>query len=169
MAELIIDTNVPIVAQGNSAFSFDCENVCADFMEKIIAGKNTIVLDSDGYILSEYENNHNKKGPSTYLKVYLKWLYNNIGNPQKVKFVDIHSDGNKLFVEVPDSISIIGFDRSDLKFIALSIANSNLAPIVEAADSKWIGWEKALNDEGISVIFLCKSELQLIYEKKIKQ
>lgn len=167
MAEFIIDTNVPLIAQGNSVFSADCEANCADFMDGVIAGRKTIILDSSRHILNEYENNTSLKGQISYLKIYLKWLYNNIANPQRVKLVNIHPDNDKAFEEVPQSISDIGFDKSDLKFVAVSVANGKMAPIVEAADSKWIGWEPALAAEGISVVFLCKQELKLIYEKKM--
>jgi hypothetical protein len=167
MAEFIIDTNVPLIAQGNSVFSADCEANCADFMDEVIAGRKTIVLDSAWHILGEYENNISTKGPISYLKIYLKWLFNNMANPQRVKLVNIHPDKDKVFEEVPQCISEIGFDKSDLKFVAVSVANRNLAPIVEAADSKWIGWEPALISEGISVAFLCRQELKLIYEKKM--
>jgi hypothetical protein len=69
---------------------------------------------------------------------------------------------------VPQNLHALNFDWSDRKFIAVAIANDKIAPIIEAGDSKWIGWESALNNEGISVDFLCKKELWEKYNQKKK-
>ena len=105
----------------------------------------------------------------TYIRAFLKWLYTNIANPARVKSVSIHPDTDIEFVEVPQRIHDAGFDRSDRKFVAVAVANNKNAPIVEAGDSKWIGWEPVLTAEGIVVNFLCRDELKVIYDKKMKR
>jgi len=41
--------------------------------------------------------------------------------------------------------------------------------ILEAADSKWLGWEEPLAKKGIRVDFVCREELAIIREKKSKK
>jgi len=42
-------------------------------------------------------------------------------------------------------------------------------PILDAADSKWLGWEEALAKAGIRVDVVCRDELAIIREKKSKK
>ena len=42
-------------------------------------------------------------------------------------------------------------------------------PILEASDSKWLGWEEPLAKAGIRVDFVCREELVIIDEKKSKK
>lgn len=67
------------------------------------------------------------------------------------KFVKVDADGAVL----PDEIARIVDDRNDRKFVAVSLALSPPAPIVNATDSDWADWEEGLRDHGIEVIQLC--------------
>jgi hypothetical protein len=168
MAEFIVDTNVPLVASGLSEqMSIECQKTCFEFLEKLINGNDLVVIDDQYWILGEYE--HEMKRQGTYGHQFLKWLLRNSHDLRKVKFVTIHPVGKSEydFEEFPETLEAVDFDNSDRKYVAVAVANNFVAPIVEAADSKWIGWQEALAAEGIGVVFLCKKELEEIYERKM--
>ena len=56
---------------------------------------------------------------------------------------------------IPHELERIVHDRSDRKFVAVSLSHSPPAPVVNATDSDWVDWEEALSDNGIEVIQLC--------------
>ena len=58
---------------------------------------------------------------------------------------------------------------SDRKFFAASNAHPGKPPILEAADSKWLGWEEQLEQHGIKVEVLCRAELEAIRKRKTKK
>jgi len=167
MTECIIDTNVPLVADPSTHMSEQCSATCADFIESVLSGKYRMVIDDAYILLEEYEHYRNNKNPFTYPHLFLKWILNYQSDPKYIKQVKIHRDGEYSFSEIPESLQTIDIDSSDLKFIAVSIANGNIAPIYEASDSKWIGWEKALKQEGVAIKFLCKEELLETFQKKM--
>lgn len=168
MPECIIDTNVVLVAEPSTHMSNECSARCADFIGSVVSGKFLMVIDDDYLLLEEYERYKDKHNPYSYPQRFLKWIYTYQSNPRYIKQVKINKSETSGFKEIPESIKTVGIDPSDLKFIAVSFANSNLAPIYEASDSKWIGWEKSLNEEGVQVIFLCKDELSATYNKKMQ-
>jgi hypothetical protein len=167
MTEYIVDTNVPLVAQGTAAqMSSDCVLNCVNFLDKLFQGHFILVIDTGYYLIGEYQNQMDKG--NQYGNRFLKWVYTNQANPQKIKTVDINQLDEFNFKEVPQSLIDIGFDNSDRKILAVAMANKNQASIAQAADSKWIGWEDDLKKEGITVHFLCKEELKVIYQTKKK-
>ncbi len=60
------------------------------------------------------------------------------------------------------------FDPADRKFIAVANAHPEKPPVLESADSKWLGWEPRLNVCGIRIEFLCRKELEVIRQRKTK-
>lgn len=169
MTEYIVDTNVPLVAQGTAThMSSDCVLNCVSFLEQLFQGHFLLVIDTSYHLISEYQNQMNKGNQYQYGNRFLKWVYTNQANPQKIKTVEINQLDEFNFKEVPQSLIDIGFDNSDRKFVAVALANKNKATIAQAADSKWIGWEEDLKKEGITVHFLCKEELKVIYQTKKK-
>ncbi len=167
MAEYIIDTNVPLVAEGSSDMSTDCSLTCANFLDEVINNKHVITIDDDYCIITEYQKKMPAGSKSDYGNRFLKWILTNQANTQRVRQARVTSIDEYNFEEVPQSVLDAGFDKSDLKFVAVSIVN-NSTEIVQASDSKWIGWEQILLQEGIKVKFLCKLELKEIHDKKIK-
>ena len=61
------------------------------------------------------------------------------------------------------------FDPSDRKFVAVANAHPEKPPILEALDSKWWGWRDALSAAGITVLFLCETEVKETYERKFPE
>jgi len=74
---------------------------------------------------------------------------------------------NTKFEEFPaDQALEDDFDPDDRKFVAVANAHPEKPPILEAADSKWLGWEAKLALHGIRLEFLCRDELEAIRERK---
>jgi len=166
MREVIVDTNVPLMADGGH-MSLPCQANCANFIESIIYGQATIVIDDQWRIIREYENKIPNRTQGTVSRTFLKHVLTNQGNPDRVKQVAITPFEEEDFDEFPQSLRDVNFDMSDRKFVAICISNGGKAPIVQAADSKWIGWEQALKAENVNVQFLCRAELEGIFNKKM--
>lgn len=167
MHEFIVDTNVPLIAKGDSHMSTMCEENCANFIEGFLTGKKILVIDDEYAILDEYMRCIPTTGPINFASIFLKWIYENQANVNKVKQVKINKIGEKKFEEIPSSLSNLNIDPSDLKFIAVAISNGGKAPIAEAADSKWIGWENELLKNNVKLHFNCKKELNDVFKRKI--
>lgn len=166
MGEIIIDTNVPLVASDEGPESMvTCPQICRDFLDDLFLGVNALVLDDMRLILGEYERAIKGNDQNSYSRQFLKWIY---ANESRIKTVVITQIDAYNFEEVPDSIIQAGFDNSDRKFIAVAVANQHKAPIVQASDSKWIGWEAVLRENGIHVEFLCRDELEAVFRAKQK-
>ena len=123
------------------------------------AGK--IVLD-DGYrILSEYQDHLRSDGQPGEGDAFLKWVLTNQANPQRCAQVHINSteDGDN-FVEFPDDPDLKGFDRSDRKFVAAARAHPDSPPILNAVDTDWWLFRKALTRNGVHVEFLCPQDVE---------
>ena len=86
---VIIDTNVLLVAnEQHPSVSFDCVMACIEALDRVRT--HGLVVIDDGYeILLEYTR---RTAPNTGNQVgdaFLKWLYQNAGNPQHVVCVHI--------------------------------------------------------------------------------
>ena len=123
---------------------------------------------SEYHIISEYEANIDTKKQNTFANRFLKWLYTNQANENLVKTVKIDMVSEFDFEQLTDEIRAIGIDKSDLKFVAVTISNNFIAYIIQAADSKWLIWEKELNQARIKVEFPCRTELAEVLKKKAK-
>jgi len=169
MAELIIDTNVLLVAKGDSTMSWNCVEACTNLLDQVFDHQHIVVIDDNYILLEEYENNClNPYYPPNYANRFLRWLWTNQSNPSVVKQVTITPTGHKDFEEFPESLRKEGFDLSDRKFVAVAAANNFNARIVQAADSKWIGWHSSLVNEGVSIFLPCEKELRAIHARKQK-
>ena len=167
-SEVIIDTNVPLIADGDSHMSLECQSHCLDFIQQVMyGGKTIVVIDDQFHVLGEYERQKDRNRADSLLEKLFIWVHTHQTNPAKVKQVPIRSTGEGDFEEISQKIRDLEFDPSDRKFVAVCIANDKQAPIYQAADSKWIGWDAALKEEGIEVCFLCREELEQIYRNKM--
>lgn len=167
----IVDTNVPKTA--NLAFSpnkckaeyEECVLACVEAIEKIIK-KGGLVLDDSGEIFSEYHRQLSLSGCPGVGDRFMKWVHDNRWSFPQEDRVRITKQGNS-YAEFPNHKDLLGFDRSDRKFIAVANAHPQKPPILQATDSKWWGWKDALEEKGISVIFLCPELIKATYEKKM--
>lgn len=163
---VIIDTNVLLVAnEQHPSVSFDCVMACIEALDRVRT--HGLVVIDDGYeILLEYTR---RTAPNTGNQVgdaFLKWLYQNAGNPQHVVCVHIERHAERGYVEFPEDENLIEFDLADRKFVAVAIAHPNCPPILQDTDSKWTEWANQLLVHGIEVSFLCPADVQRFIKRK---
>jgi hypothetical protein len=58
-------------------------------------------------------------------------------------------------------------DPSDRMFLAVAAAHADRPPIIQATDSKWIGWESALLAHAIEIEWVCRDYAERTYTKKM--
>jgi hypothetical protein len=170
MSALVIDTNVLLVADGQAKhMTAACEIECLIRLQQIKAGEQ-VVLDHRRIILAEYGNKLNpSRRPPSPGGAFLKWLLVNQCNPRHTVMVNLTplDDERTRFSEFPPDTTLEeAFDPSDRKFVCLAYAHPDKPPILESADSKWLGWESALNGHGIRLEVLCRCELEIIWKRK---
>ena len=170
MSTVVVDTNVLIVANGTASQMSDCcRTRCLDRLAKARDGER-VVVDEQYFILREYQTNLNpNRNPPGAGEAFVKYLLQNMANPTRVSLVNLTPTNREQteFFEFPNDADLRqAFDPSDRKFVAASHAHSDKPPILEAADSKWLGWEAQLLTHGIRVEFLCRKELEDIRQRK---
>jgi hypothetical protein len=166
---IVVDTNVAVVANGHpQQASLECKRICVKRLESIEQGKEKLVLDSKWQIVKEYTRNLSLKGQSRPGDVFLKWAMDNIKNKEFCELVNItplDSDPTN-FKEFPQVSELSGFDPSDRKFIAVSMAHSDRPSILQAVDSLWWEFKDALERNGVNVEFICESDIRNIYDQR---
>lgn len=157
MTAFVVDTNVPIVANGRSAHvDPECVIACIDQLA-VIRDRGTIVLDDCMLILSEYMNNLNLSGQPGAGDLFMKWVWTVQADTTRCQQMRLtQSDSHPCgFLEAPDDPELASFDRSDTKFVAVASAYGRPVEIVNAVDRDWAQHHAALARHGISVTFLC--------------
>ena len=172
MTAIVIDTNVLVVADGKAPQMSDaCLNECLIRLERVKA-KEQVVLDDAWMIMGEYQKNLTPNQSPTPGSAFLKWLLQVESVEEHVSRVTLTPLDREqtLFVEFPSDKKLeAAFDPADRKFVAAANAHPEKPPILESADSKWLGWEDQLNKHGIKVEVLCRGELAAIRERKTKK
>ena len=125
----VIDTNVLLVANGQHAgVSPSCITACVRALDHI-RSKGIVVID-DGYeILSEYKVRTNPNTGNRVGDAFLKWLYQNAGNPKRVARVKITKHPARGYVEFPIADGLKDFDPADRKFVAVAVKHGRRPPI----------------------------------------
>jgi hypothetical protein len=166
--ELVVDTNVPVVANGRSEqASPECVSKCAVRLSQLMC-KGKLVLDDGRRILKEYMANLKSVGQPGPGDVFLKWVLTNYSNRERCDLVQItprdSSEGD--FEEFPLNIALADFDKTDRKFVAVALAHSARPPILQAVDTEWWKVRESLADAGVTVDFLCEKDIRAILRKK---
>lgn len=151
MTRWVIDTNVPVVANGcNKQHAPECHEAAVRFLMNVHKKKERVVLDAEGEIEAEYRRNLTPSGqPDTgdrfYLAVLSDWtLYER---------VSLRKRPNGEYEDLPQPVIDAGFDPDDRKFAAL--AKREGIPAVNAVDSDWLKHWEVLAKNGIRVKFVC--------------
>ena len=170
MSAIVIDTNVLLVADGQAnQMSPACKIECLNRLENVQANEQ-VVLDHQRMILNEYGNKLNpSRRPPSPGAAFLKWLLVNQCNPLHTTMVNLTPLDNERtrFAEFPSDAALeAAFDPADRKFVAVASVHSERPPILESADSKWLGWESHLHRHGIRLELLCRSELESIRNRR---
>lgn len=156
----IVDTNVVLVANGqHQDVSMDCVATCALALQEIMQ-RGKIAIDDCFEILLEYQNKTQPKTANRPGDAFVKWALQNNANTQRCDLVPIKPHKQRGYESFPDDARLENFDPPDRKFVAVSAAHPQHPPILQAADSKWLGWAPALKDNSINVEFLCPDDIE---------
>ena len=152
----VVDTNVPIVANGRPdpsrgarPPSIDCRLAAITLLETLLA-RGRIVVDLGGDIQREY---HRRLNPSGQPGVGDRFYLAVINSGQRIERVPLarHADGT--YADFPDEPALATFDKSDRKFAAL--ARRETVPVANATDPDWLEHRACLRAHGIEVDFIC--------------
>ena len=162
---VVIDTNVLVTAEGGFDTSRNCVDRCQKRLLSVQVG-GCVVLDSGWQILKEYETNLSRgRQPGVGFRFW-QWLLNTRSAPDHLSWVTITAHEQRVYEEFPEHDELRDFDWSDRKFVAVAVKHPSKPPIIQATDSKWVGWKAGLAKCGISVEFVCETEIKAKYEKK---
>lgn len=156
MTRYVVDTNVPIVANGrpdptdNRPPSIDCRLATVKFLQRIRrSGK--VLMDQAGEIQAEYRTYLNASGqPGVGDRFYQDVLHS---APSKIERIELPKRGDGQYADLPQALIDANFDPSDRKFAAL--AKRENVPLVNATDSDWLNHSQTMKDNGIQVTMLC--------------
>ena len=165
MNAFVVDTNVPVVANGRSNQADpDCVIACIQALTEI-REQGVIMLDDALLILKEYMRNLSMSGQPGAGDFFMKWVWAIQAHPNHCQQVTItpRMDDPTNFVEFPPDAELAGFDRSDRKFVAVALASSSTPTVLNAVDSDWAEHYVALTRNGIRLTFLCP---QLVFPKE---
>lgn len=165
----VVDTNVPITANGKSTQADDAlTEKCIDALLEITA-RGGLVLDDEDRIFEEYRHKMSLSGQPGTGDMFLKWVHDHRYNPTycELRSITCTDEDNQIFQEFPDHQDLANFDVSDRKFVAVANASDPKAPILQAVDSKWWGWKDALLACGIVVRFIDDAAAEAAYRKKM--
>lgn len=152
----VIDTNVPIVANGRpsdrerSSPSVNCCMAAVIFLQRILKG-GRVMIDMDGAIQDEYRRHLNPSGQPGVGDRFYQAVLNSA--PRLIERVDLPRDTTGEYVDLPRALIAANFDVSDRKFAAL--AKRCGVPVVNATDSDWLHHRTTLLANDIEVEFLC--------------
>ena len=166
MVEVVIDTNVLLVADGKHPdVSEECVLACAERLETI-KRSGRVVIDDSYRIIGEYQNKIDSRRGKGIGAVFLKWLLQNQANSRYVARVQLKETSEHRYAEFPVTTLEADFDPPDRVFPAVSNARSGKPRILQAVDSKWLRWWPELKAAGIAVEFLCPEDVCRFYAGK---
>ena len=156
MSRCVVDTNVPIVANGGADRgganlpSISCRMAAITFLRDLL-NTGTVLLDLEGLIQTEYHRHLNPRGQPGVGDLFYLQVINS--SPRLVERIDLPKREDGEYVDLPHPLIDENFDPSDRKFAAL--ARRENAPVFNATDSDWINHAQTLATVGIQVEHLC--------------
>lgn len=159
----VVDTNVLLVADrlqtaDTSEAEIECIYQCVQALRHIMRS-GQIVLDEGRLILSEYNRKLPRKKQPSVGSEFWRWVHRHQAMATHCSLIRISATdaASSKFAEFPDHPALANFDADDRKFVAVAAAHPKKPPILQAVDAKWWQlWREALNDCGISVVYLCE-------------
>lgn len=165
---VVVDTNVPVVANGKSEqASPKCVKNCAVRLRKLTR-KDKLVLDDSWLIIKEYMANLRSSGQPGSGDAFLKWVLTNYRNPDFCELVRItpKNSSETDFEEFPSDPALNNFDATDKKFIAVALAHPDKPPILQAVDTEWWEMKEPLGVAGVTIDFLCEKDIKSILKQR---
>ena len=161
---VVVDTNVVVVANGRSGqASADCVDTCGEKLEEIMRGEVKLVLDNRWIILREYIRNLQSNGADVGDR-FLGWILANKDTQCDLVSITPVDGSENEFEEFPDDPALDDFDPDDRKFIAVAVAHPEKSPILQAVDSQWWNFRDAFRRNGVTVEFICETDIQRLHE-----
>jgi hypothetical protein len=156
---VVVDTNVPVVANGASPQASPvCVSRCRERIVRVTKGRERLVLDDHFAVFNEYRSRLSLSGQPGVGDMFLRWVHDNQFNASRCERVAVTRHPDRGYVEFPDDPRLAGFDPSDRKFVAVSAVSPHAPPILNAVDSDWWDHELALARHGIKVVHLCDDQ-----------
>jgi len=153
MKRCVVDTNVPVVANGrdddpNNPVRVACKEKAIHFLVGILKD-GTVLLDAAGEIWEEYcrRLSPDKRQPGVGDLFFRKII-----QEQMFERIDLPKVGDN-FTDLHRAIVKAGFDPDDRKFAAISVKEG--VPVVNAVDSDWVEHRDILEAHGVQIEFLC--------------
>ncbi len=168
MRDVVVDTNVPIVANGRETDrSQACADACVERLGRVMR-EERIRLDAGGRVLLEYLRYRARSGQPRAGDLFIDWLMRRQATPARFRLIALtpRASNGEDYEEFPDTEDLRDFDRSDRKFVALALAGDIPAPVLNAADTDWWNHRQALKRHGVHVEFLCEDELDGLSKSK---
>lgn len=154
-ASVVIDTNVPKVANGQTPqASAECMLVCVRELEETTA-RRVVLIDDRGLILDEYAGQLKRRGQPGVGDAFFKWLWDRQGDEHFCRRITVTPLLSRGFAEFPNDPALAKFDPSDRKFVATAIASAEDPDLLNAADTDWWAHRRELQKHGVRVRFLC--------------
>ena len=156
MSRYVIDTNVPIVANGRPEVdaprppSIHCRVATIQFLQEILE-RGTVIVDFAGAIEQEYRTYLNPSGQPGVGDRFYREVLNSA--PRMIERIELPRREDGEYVDLPQALIEVNFDPSDRKFAAL--ARREQTPVANAVDSDWLSHRQLLQENGISVRFIC--------------
>lgn len=149
----VVDTNVPVVANGRDdgdrPVASMCQEATIKFLDELLEhGK--VLVDEAGEVLAEYKRYLKPSGQPGVGDRFYEQLLRNIS---RIERVELLVDSDNEFEDLQSEIRTSSFDRDDRKFVALAINRD--APVANATDSDWIEHRDLLERHGLKIEFLC--------------
>lgn len=156
MTRYVVDTNVPIVANGRPdpqdqrPPKVECRIAAITFLQEVLR-KGKILVDLNGKIQTEYNTYLNAQGqPGVGDRFYQEVLNS---SPQRIERVELPLRPDGEYLHLPQPIIDANFDPSDRKFAALGIKED--AEVSNATDSDWVIHREVLANCGVRINFVC--------------
>lgn len=157
MAAFVVDTNVPIGANGKGHANPACVLACIDALSNVLT-EGVVVLDDAMRILKEYMDHLRMSGEPGAGDAFMKWVWNvqaNESRCEQIRLTPRYENGAENFAEFPDDPDLVAFDWSDRKFVAVALASLRGPSVLNALDSDWAKNYEALVRNGLTIRFLC--------------
>jgi len=156
----VVDTNVPIAANGKATCTTACRLSCIDALDQITKSLR-IVMDSKDEIFDEYRRHWSRSGEPDVGDMFFKWVNDNRHNEARCIRVEITgSDDERVYEQFPKAAALKAFDRSDRKFVAVAVGCPEKAAVLNATDTDWHHHHDALTECGVRIHYLCPDAMK---------
>ena len=153
--EVVVDTNVPVVANGKAEQAdLECEYACVRKLIEIQSEHRTL-LDDKQLIFKEYRRRLSHSGQPGVGDAFFKWLWENQRNQEHCRIVPVTVSNDCEFAEFPDDPRLGSFDTDDRKFVAVALSSETDPQVLNAVDRDWWDHRQALAENGVNVLCLC--------------